>query len=210
MTNSSRNSKHPLVSIIIPAFNEELSLPFTLNEIKNAKLEAYEMIVVDDGSVDRTAKVAEEAGAKVIRHDRNEGYGKAILTGVAHAKGSILVFFDADSLFYSQDISKLVKETDTSDLVIGSRYLEQSRRSERIPFMLSLRNKILALMARFLTGVRVTDYGSTFRAVRKEKMEELQLTSRDFSITGEMLMRAAKKGFRISEVPVLYRAWRRL
>jgi glycosyltransferase involved in cell wall biosynthesis len=210
MTSASINSKRPLVSIIIPALNEELSLPFTLNEIKNAKLEAYEMIVVDDGSVDRTAKVAEEAGAKVIRHDRTEGYGKAILTGVAHAKGSILVFFDADSAFYSQDISKLVKETDTSDLVIGSRYLEQSRRSERIPFMLSLRNKIMALMARFLTGVRVTDYASTFRAVRKEKMEELQLTSRDFSIRGEMLMRAAKKGFRISEVPVLYRAWRRL
>jgi glycosyltransferase involved in cell wall biosynthesis len=200
-----------LVSIVIPAFNEGTIIESTLSAINDAmpRDETYEIIVVDDGSADDTANIAEKSGAKVVRHERNLGYGKALLTGLEQAKGEIVVTFDADLSYNPMDIQKLIKQADRADLVIGSRFLESSRRSEKIPFYKILWNKILALITYFLTGVRVTDHNSSFKAIRKDKLDLIHLTSSDFSINSEMVTKAARKGFDISEVAVLYRKWQR-
>jgi glycosyltransferase involved in cell wall biosynthesis len=205
-------SDSSLISIIIPAFNEGRILGYTINAIKKAlsPCENYEIIVVDDGSTDDTAIIAERAGAKVIKHERNLGYGKALLTGFTQAKGDIIVIIEANPAFNPLDIKKLVKEIGKADLVVGSRFLLPSKVSLKIPYYEILKNKIRALITYFLTGVKVTDHDSSFRAIRKDKLDQIRLTSTDFSINTEMVVKAAKKGFKISEVPVLYQKWRRL
>lgn len=202
----------PHISIIIPAFNEEKILKSTLDATKNAipRDETFEIIVVDDGSADNTANIAEKAGVTIMKHDRSLGYGTSIQTGIKYAKGDIVVIMDADLSYNPMDIEKLVKQTDEADLVIGSRFLESSRKSEKIPFHAILWNKLRALTTYFLTGIRVTDHDSSLRAVRREKLDLIQLESSGSSINSEMVIKAARKGFKISEVPVLYRKWQRV
>jgi len=199
----------PRISIIIPAFNEETLIGVTLSAIQEAlkeEEESYEIIVVDDGSVDNTADVARKAGAQVITHERNLGYGKSLLSGFKQARGDIIVFFEANLSFNPQDIKKLIKNVEEADLTIGSRYIQSAKKSQ-IPFYKALISKIRALMIYFSTSVKVTDPDSGFRAIHKEKLDRLHLESKDFSINYEMIAKAAKMGFKISEVPVLYREW---
>jgi glycosyltransferase involved in cell wall biosynthesis len=199
----------PRISIIIPAFNEETLIGLTLSAIQEAlkeEEESYEIIVVDDGSVDNTADVARKAGAQVITHERNLGYGKSLLSGFKQARGDIIIFFEANLSFNPQDIKKLIKNVEEADLTIGSRYIQSGKKSQ-IPFYKALINKIRALMIYFSTGVKVTDPDSGFRAIHKKKLDHLHLEFKDFSINYEMIAKAAKMGFKISEVPVLYREW---
>jgi len=199
----------PRISIIIPAFNEETLIGLTLSAIQEAlkeEEESYEIIVVDDGSVDNTADVARKAGAQVITHERNLGYGKSLLSGFKQARGDIIIFFEANLSFNPQDIKKLIKNVEEADLTIGSRYIQSGKKSQ-IPFYKALINKIRALMIYFSTGVKVTDPDSGFRAIHKKKLDHLHLESKDFSINYEMIAKAAKMGFKISEIPVLYREW---
>jgi len=199
----------PRISIIIPAFNEETLIGVTLSAIQEAlkeEEESYEIIVVDDGSVDNTADVARKAGAQVITHERNLGYGKSLLSGFKQARGDIIVFFEANLSFNPQDIKKLIKNVEEADLTIGSRYIQSAKKSQ-IPFYKALISKIRALMIYFSTSVKVTDPDSGFRAIHKKKLGRLHLESKDFSINYEMIAKAAKMGFKISEVPVLYREW---
>lgn len=200
------------VSIIIPAFNDALVISNTLNAIKKVIPEdqAYEIIVVDDGSADSTAHIAKRAGAKVLRPVRERGYGNAIQTAFEQVTGDVIVLTDADLNFNPEDIPKLVEKTKHYDLVIGSRFLESSRKSEKIPFFKVLYGKLYTLLIYFLFKVKVTDLQSGFRAFNKDILDEIRLESSDYSINSEMVRKAAKKGFKILEVPVLYRDWRRL
>jgi len=202
----------PGISIVIPAFNEEKVIDGTLSAIKEAlrEMKDYEIIVIDDGSADNTGTIAEQAGAKVIRNERTFGYGKALITGLKQAKGRIIVTFDADQCYDPMDIHKLVKQSENYDLVIGSRFLEPSRKSERIPLFKVFASKLLALMMYFLTRVRLTDVQSGFKAIRHDALDQIHLTLNGHSISYEIVNEAARKGFKIYEVPVLYRKWQRM
>lgn len=199
----------PHISVIIPVYNEGEIIGVTLSAVDKALSweKSYEIIVVDDGSLDNTADIARKAGAKVIRHERNLGYGRALLSGFQHAKGDIIVLLNADLSFNPQDIRKLVENVENVDISIGSRYLGSARKSAKIPFYQTLANRIHALMIYFSTGVRVTDPDSSFRAIHKDKLDLLHLTSEDSSINYEMIAKAAKMGLRISEAPVMYQQW---
>jgi glycosyltransferase involved in cell wall biosynthesis len=194
-----------LVDVIIPALNEEKALPRVLAEIPRPPVRR--IIVADNGSTDRTAAVAEEHGAEVVR-EPERGYGAACLRALAQLAGDppdIVVFLDGD---YSDHPAELLSLIDPiaaghADMVIGSRVRGQSERGALSPQQ-RVGNAIACTALRLFYGVHYTDLGP-FRAVRWETLQELAMVDRNFGWTVEMQIKAAKRGVPYLEVPVSYR-----
>jgi glycosyltransferase involved in cell wall biosynthesis len=189
------------VSAVIPALNEEASVAFVVGRIPRHIVE--EVIVVDNGSTDRTTQVAHNAGAIVVREARR-GYGAACLAGSAAAQGDILVFLDADGSFDPTEIPGLLGplENDQADLVLGSRNLREMARTT-MPFHQRFGNGLAVMLLRWLYGLRVTDLGP-FRALRRERLATLQMTEMTYGWPIEMMIKCAQRGLRVMEVPVTY------
>ena len=201
---------HPLaprlqyVSVIIPALNEEEGLRATLAEIPRDIV--FDIIVVDNGSTDRTAEVARAAGARVVPEPRR-GYGQACLTGLAALSptADTIVFLDADHSDHPEEIAQLVApiQRDEADLVIGSRVLGGALPGSLTPQQ-RVGNWLACRLIAARWGARYTDLGP-FRAIRRDALETLQMQDTAFGWTVEMQIKAAKHGCRIMEVPVRYR-----
>ena len=192
----------PSVDIVIPARNEEASLPRLLAEIPRAGVR--EVVVVDNGSSDRTAEVARSGGATVVR-ERRHGYGAACLAGLAHLRlrpPDIVAFLDADGSDDPAELPLLLAPLRESraDLVIGSRTLGGAEPGSLGPVQ-RFGNRLAVALIRRLFGARFTDLGP-FRAVRWETLERLGMRDRDYGWTVEMQARAARAGCRCVEVPV--------
>jgi glycosyltransferase involved in cell wall biosynthesis len=192
------------VVVIIPALDEEKSLPKVLAEIPSELVE--EVIVVDNGSRDRTEDVARAAGATVVREPR-AGYGQACLTGIAALSKSppdVVVFVDGDYSDRPSEMEALVDPIarDEADLVIGSRALGQRERGALAPHA-RWGNWLATWMIRLLYDYRFTDLGP-FRAVRYDSLIALDMRDRDYGWTAEMQAKAARAKIRALEVPVSY------
>jgi glycosyltransferase involved in cell wall biosynthesis len=194
----------PNISIIIPAINEEESIGLVLNDIP--KDIAREIIVVDNGSHDNTANVAENLGAKVMLEPLR-GYGSACLRGISALKKDtdIVVFLDGDYSDYPQDIHTILKPilTGNAEMVIGSRMLGVREKGALLPQAL-FGNKLAAVLIWLFWGFRYTDLGP-FRAITYKALLSLNMADKNFGWTVEMQIKALKKGLRIVEVPVRYR-----
>ncbi len=191
------------VSIIIPALNEEDSLGFVLSSIPQAHVN--EIIVVDGGSTDQTVAIAETAGARVIQEPRR-GYGRACATGVEVAHGEIVVFLDADGADDPTNLIALVEPiiNEGIDMVLGSRLAGQIE-AGAMPWQQYFGNWLSARLIHLLYGLAITDL-SPFRAVRKSKLTDLGMTEMTYGWPTEMIVKAAKAGWQIKEIPVNYRA----
>ncbi len=190
-------------AVIIPVFNEEESLPRVLADIPRELVD--EVVVVDNGSTDRSAEVAREHGGRVVPEPRR-GYGAACLAGIAATKEhDILVFLDGDYSDYPQDMHQLLAPVvgDQADLVIGSRMLDKEARMALLP-QARFGNRLAATLMRLLFGIRCSDLGP-FRAIRRDKLVDLEMQDRDFGWTVEMQLRARLRGLRVMELPVRYR-----
>ncbi|MHC1599060.1 MAG: glycosyltransferase family 2 protein [Candidatus Methanofastidiosia archaeon] len=187
----------PKVSVIIPAYNVE----DTVADVVSGCDKSYEVIVVDDGSTDKTYERATSTRAQVIRHQKNMGKGQAMLTGASHAKGSIIVFIDADMQHLPEDIPKLVLPIQKGhcDMAIGSRLLGSR---SKMPMLRRVSNSISTRLIQLRTRHKILDTQSGFRAIRKEAIEKMPLKSKRFAIETEMLICAAKLNVRIVEVPI--------
>src|SRR5690554_5796804 len=165
------------VSVVIPAKNEAGALRPLINRLKGISA-VSEIIVVDDGSTDDTAKVSAEAGAIVVKHPYSKGNGAAIKSGARAATGDILVFMDGDGQHRAEDVSRLLaKLAEGFDLVVGARQSGAQASAGR-----SLANKIYNYLASYMTGHKVEDLTSGFRAVWRTKfMEFLNLLPNGFS-----------------------------
>lgn len=152
----------PLLSIIIPAFNEEGALGETVLAIHDLKLSRYEILVVDDGSSDATARVAATAGARVVSHPYNIGNGASVKTGIRCARGDVLVFMDGDGQHDPKDIPRLVSQIDKYHMVVGAR----SRGSET-HWHRDAANYFYNTFASFVAEFRVLDLTSGFRVMRR-------------------------------------------
>ena len=192
------------VAVILPAFNEEESLPLVLRDLPSDRVD--DVIVVDNGSTDRTAQVATENGARVVREER-PGYGSACLRGIASLPEDteIVVFLDADHSDHPEELVDLLRpiEVEGLDLVIGSRMLGKRERGALLP-QAYFGNKLATFLIRALWGFRYTDLGP-FRAIRTDALRRLDMRDPDFGWTVEMQVRALQENLKIGEVPVSYR-----
>jgi glycosyltransferase involved in cell wall biosynthesis len=191
------------LSVIIPALNEEESLPFVLGELPWSSLD--QVIVVDNGSQDRTAEVAAAHGALVV-HEGQRGYGAACLAGVrAGLEADILIFLDADGSFDAQEIPRLIDpiERGQAELVLGSR-LAGRREPGAMPLHGVFGNWLLAMAISRLAGIRISDLGP-FRAIKRATLERLRMEERTYGWPSEMIVKAVQHGVPIREVPVSYR-----
>jgi len=161
-----------------------------------------EVIVVDDGSTDNTARVAELGGATVIRHTTNRGKGAAIQSILAEArkrKPDILVLLDADSQHDPNEIPALIKPiSEGFDLVIGSREAQK----DKTPRYRRIGQKVLLRSTRLASKTNISDSESGFRALSPKAINELDLKEKGFAIESEMITRAADKNLKITEVPI--------
>jgi len=186
------------VSIVIPAKNEAASLPALLEQLR-AVGEWREIIVVDDGSNDKTAVVAEAAGCVVPRHPYSKGNGAAIKTGARTASGDVIVFMDADGQHDPADIQRLLDRINEGyDLVVGAR-----QRGSQASVGRGLANGFYNRLATYMTGHNVEDLTSGFRAVRADKFREfLYLLPNGFSYPTTSTMAFFRAGYSVAYEPI--------
>jgi glycosyltransferase involved in cell wall biosynthesis len=202
------------VGVVIPARDEEQALPLVLAELPRDRTPI--VVVVDNGSRDRTAEVARAGGAVVVREER-PGYGSACLRGIAWLLGGsglvpplgaedVIVFLDADHSDYPEDLEAVLAPllAGRCELVIGSRILGGASRSALLP-QAWFGNRLACFLMRVLFGARYTDLGP-FRAIRVEALRALAMADTGFGWTIEMQLKAHSAGLRVEEVPVRYRA----
>lgn len=195
------------IGVIIPAFNEEQSIGLVINAIPE---ELSKIVVVgNNGSTDQTAAVARKAGAVVVDESR-KGYGNACLAGMAYLKTletqpEIVVFLDGDFSDYPGEMTNLIRPIAENevDLVIGSRVLGNRENGALLAHQ-RFGNWLAVTMLKWLYGYRFTDLGP-FRAIRYDRLMQLDMQDRNFGWTVEMQVKAAKHGLKCTEVPVSYR-----
>jgi glycosyltransferase involved in cell wall biosynthesis len=198
-----KNTK-PFISVIVAALNEEAAIANVINSVpKNL---ADEIVVVDNGSRDRTADVARSAGARVV-NEPVPGYGRAFRAGLRSVSPEceIVVFLDGDGSDCPEMMDRLVTPIieGKTDFVIGSR-TRGNREAGSMNFHQVLAGYMIGFILRVLYGVRSTDMGP-FRAIRRDKLESLGLREETYGWPLEMQMRAARARVRTMEVPVDYR-----
>lgn len=191
------------VSVIIPVLNEEQSIGAVLNAIPRSV--AQEIIVVDNGSTDRTMQVAANHGARVVSEPAR-GYGNACLRGLAEVQDAdIVVFLDGDYSDFPEEMALLVDPIlqDQADMVLGSRLLGRHEK-DALPAHAAFGNKFAGWLIWRFFHHRYSDLGP-FRAIRYSALQKLKMADRTFGWTVEMQVKAVRCGLRIQEVPVSYR-----
>jgi len=194
--------KNNKISVIIPAINEEKSIGKVISEIPNW---VDEIIVVDNGSSDRTASEAEFRGAKVLFEPRR-GYGSACLTGIAALQNpDIVIFLDGDYSDFPDDSAALVDPIINSEteMVIGSRILGHAKVGA-LTVQAKFGNWLACKLIGWFWGISYTDLGP-FRAIKFSTLQSLGMQDPDYGWTVEMQIKTAQKGIRSMEVPVRYR-----
>ncbi len=197
----------PVVTVIIPAYNEELSIASVIDDIPREIVN--EIVVVNNGSTDNTAALAESVGATVV-DERRRGYGSACLGGMDYisrngSRPDIVVFLDGDYSDHPDQLPSLIApiiEKDM-DLVIGSRKLGVSEPGAILP-QARFGNALATSLIKLLYGVSFTDLGP-FRAIKYDKLMALDMQDKTYGWTVEMQVKAAKLGLKCCEVPVSYR-----
>jgi len=193
-------------SAIIPAYNEEKAIRQVINGLRKVltKLEeSYEIIVVDDGSTDQTAKKAQETGAKISRHPENRGYGAAVKTGIKRAQGKYIILIDADGSYETGDLPKLIEALPDCDQVIAARTSEKGTvRMLRKPTKWVLRK-----IAAYLAGRPIPDLNSGFRIFRRITAKKfLYLLPEGFSASSTLTLAFLCHGHPTKFVPSAYLA----
>jgi glycosyltransferase involved in cell wall biosynthesis len=201
------SQKEMLLSIIIPVYNEELTVGNIIDRVKTVMQQTglkNEIIVVDDCSYDKSLEVAKKRSAKIYTLKQHLGKGYALRAGFSKAKGDIIVTIDSDGSHRPEELPRVLAPIlqDKADLVIGSRYLNQKNVAARKlnAFGVKLFNYFIQL----LTGVVVTDSQSGYRAMKREVLKNQNLKSGEYEIESEMLVKTAKKNSRITEVPISF------
>ena len=185
------------VSIVIPAYNEEEGIGSVLEGLMAAFPDS-EIIVVNDGSSDSTSQIARKAGAKVIDHDRNSGYGSALRTGTEHASRKYVLFCDSDGQHSVEDVGRLIDACDDHDMVVGARGQESHAPLTRRPGKLLLRS-----FANYLAGEKIPDLNSGLRIIRKDVlMKYIHLMPRGFSFSTTSTFAMLKTNRHVKWIPI--------
>jgi len=196
----------PLISLVIPAYNEERNIGFLLqrtHDILKKESISYEIIVVNDGSTDKTAEVAKEHNVVLVNNKRNLGKGGSLRNGFKYARGKLIVTMDADGSHQPEDIPYLISPIlkGDVDVVFGSRFVNGKGRDTTSRLHI-LGNAILNFVILFLTGKYISDSQSGFRAFTRDVLKKITLISSRYEIESEMLIKILSKNFRFMEIPI--------
>jgi glycosyltransferase involved in cell wall biosynthesis len=195
------------ISVVLPCLNEERAVGQVVDEawlgIESVG-RAGEVIVVDNGSTDRSPEIAEEHGARVV-HEPRRGYGSAYLRGLAEAQGEIVVMADADGTYPLRDLRPFVEAIDNgADLALGSRFQGQIHEGA-MPWMhRMIGNPILTAVLNVFFGVRVSDAHCGMRAIRRAVLPGLRLQATGMEFASEMILKAAKRKLPVADIPIDY------
>jgi len=188
-------------AIGLPAFNEEKNIASLIVKLKQI---TKTIIVCDDGSTDLTSKIANDLGVITVIHQKNLGYGAAIASLFSKAREigvEVLITFDADGQHKIEDIEKILEpiNKDKADIVIGSRFI---KKESNVPRYREIGIKTITGITNIITGSRITDAQSGFRAYNKKVLNSIVPSDHGMGVSTEILIKAIKNKFRIAEVPI--------
>lgn len=194
------------LSVFLPALNEEDNIESTvksaLDVLKELNLDDFEIIVVDDGSTDKTPETVEkislnESKIRLVRHNRNRGYGSALKTGFESSKFPWVAFTDADGQFNFSEIKEFLKYTNDADLILGY------RKNRADPFFRKVLTYGWKMLTLILFGLNLKDYSCGFKLIKKKVFDEsLPLLAEEKVTQIELLVKAKNIGFRFKEIGV--------
>jgi glycosyltransferase involved in cell wall biosynthesis len=195
------------LTVLMPVYNEIDTIEEIIKRVQATGL-ADEILLVDDGSVDGTRDILKELDGqdaiKVFYHERNQGKGAAVRTGIKNATGDVLLIQDADLEYDPRDYPKLLQplEEGMADVVYGSRFLGAPRRVAMFWHMVA--NKLLTLMTNVLYDTILTDMETGYKVFRREIVEDMPLHAHRFEFEPEFTAKILKRGVRIFEVPITF------
>ena len=201
------------LTIVIPAYNEERTIAEVIRRVLEANIGGLEreIIVVDDGSRDRTRDIVRTTpGIRAIFHERNRGKGGALRTGIEAATGDVVIFQDADLEYDPRDFKMLLDPIvdGRCEFVMGSRFLGEKPKfiwGGKSPFFTHyVGNKVVVLLTNVLYGNRATDYEGCYKAVSRRLLLSLRIGSDGFEFDNELICKALRLGHRIVEVSINY------
>jgi glycosyltransferase involved in cell wall biosynthesis len=193
----------PKISVVVPAYNEEAGIGVTLRELLDATQgmgTEMEILVVDDGSTDRTVEIARSFGVRVVSHPTNLGKGAAMKTGWKNSKGEYLIFTDADGTYPARFVPQIVEALRTADVVFTYR-----NNREHIPLFNRLGNWVIARAVRSLSGFVGRDPLSGLYGMRRAVLDAVGLDSATFAVETEIAVKVSRTRFNAIEIPVEYR-----
>ena len=192
-----QSNSHISVTVLLPAYNEELAIAATIQRIKELHPD-FEVLVVDDGSTDKTMQAAMDAGANVWPHPYNIGNGAAIKTGLRCAKGDWVIMMDSDGQHKPEDIARLLEYKDRYDMVVGARSQGSKTSLHR-----DIANKLYNWFASYVTKFKVKDLTSGFRLMKKEVAQQyIYLLPNTFSYPSTLTMAYLRSGRSVKYVPI--------
>lgn len=189
-------------TVVLPAYNEETGLRALLPSLLALSRDRFEVVVVDDGSTDATASLAESMGCRVVRHAANAGKGVAVRTGLLAARGEKVIIMDADDTYPVDAVPEIIAQLDDCEMVVGCRTLGRAN----IPLFNRFGNALLTKAIRFASGSRWTDPLTGFYGIRRSALERMNLESNGFSLEAEIAMKSARLKLRVVDHPIVYRA----
>jgi glycosyltransferase involved in cell wall biosynthesis len=192
--------RHNNVSIIIPAYNEETGIKSTLESLVAGKYhEKYEIIVVDDGSTDKTREICEGFPVRVISHSVNKGYGAALKTGIRKSTSDRVAFMDSDGQHDPKYLDELVEMLDDYEMVIGCRSEDSFQVKNR-----KAGKKVIRMVGEFLVEQKLPDYNSGFRGFEKNLIRDmLHFMPNGFSFSTTSTLAFMKEGYNIGTFPIV-------
>ena len=203
-----RERKDFFVSVVIPVFNEEATVGNIVTRTKKTLEQlgvSYEILVVDDGSDDRSADIAQELKAHVLKK-AHQGKGFALRSGFRQAKGELVVTLDADGSHQPEEIPLVLRyiREGKADFVVGSRFFDSEANKTKIPKINRTGNRMFNGLIWYLTGAKISDSQSGFRAIRSSLIKRMKLGSHGYEVESEMLVKALKMGARVAETPISF------
>ena len=192
------------ISVVLPAYNEEKNIKKAVENALSAleKIsDDYEVIVIDDGSKDKTGEIAnslQTEKVRVIRHEKNKGYASALRTGFESAKKELIFFTDADNQFDLGELRKFVPLVNYADVIVGYRM------NRKDPLHRLIMSKGYNFLIKILLGIKVRDVDCAFKLFKREVLQNIGIEHKGWLVNTELLAKIVKKDYKIKEVPVMH------